>query len=235
MSNLPLIPSTAEKESCNRPWVGRCFFCRRLPDVNRQMNVPNRLVDLLSGGLEQLAIAIERQSSRVTISGNFHGCVAEAGTVTNLAGISNLFSSVASRIDTRPANWLLSVIITVLMHHQMLLTSRLLLVSVFSLTLCGCKENQALQKELDAQNARLKALQQESFQMDQKMADFRKEIPASMGVGVAAAKNYAGLLAADLVATENQITQAQGQLKDAEMILAQIQKDIGMIKAKSAE
>jgi len=106
---------------------------------------------------------------------------------------------------------------------------------VFSLTLCGCKENQALQKELDAQNARLKALQQESFQMDQKMADFRKEIPASMGVGVAAAKNYAGLLAADLVATENQITQAQGQLKDAEMILAQIQKDIGMIKAKSAE
>ena len=81
----------------------------------------------------------------------------------------------------------------------------------------------------------LHALQQESFQMDQKMADFRKEIPASMGVGVAAAKNYAGLLAADLVATENQITQAQGQLKDAEMILAQIQKDIGMIKAKSAE
>ncbi len=69
---LPIVPAAAEEKGGYRFRIGGCFFSRWFPDVNRQMDVADRFVGFLTGGLQQLTIAIERQSSRMTFTGNFH-------------------------------------------------------------------------------------------------------------------------------------------------------------------
>jgi hypothetical protein len=109
---------------------------------------------------------------------------------------------------------------------------RALLLLACCLSLSCCKENQALQKQLDDANAKVKAIQEESLEIDRKLADYRKEIPAYAGVGVAGANQYAVQLATDLVNTESLVAQARTTLKEAETALAAARKELQIVKSK---
>jgi uncharacterized coiled-coil DUF342 family protein len=101
-----------------------------------------------------------------------------------------------------------------------------------SLCLTSCKETQELQKQMNEVNAKVQAVQAESLEIDKKMAEYRKEIPAYAGLGVAGARQYAVQLAAELISVENQVAQAQETNKQAESELAQARKDLQAVKAK---
>jgi uncharacterized coiled-coil DUF342 family protein len=106
----------------------------------------------------------------------------------------------------------------------------LLLAACLSLT--SCEETQKLQREADETNAKVQAIQQETQQMDMKMAQNRREIPAYVGAGEAAIKQYTVQLAAELAAAEGQVARAQAEVKDAETALAQARKSLAEIKSK---
>jgi chromosome segregation ATPase len=100
------------------------------------------------------------------------------------------------------------------------------------LFLTSCKKTQELQKQLDEANAKVQAVQMESAEIDKKMADYRKEIPAYAGVGAAGAKQYAVQLAAELISVENQVAQAQETIKQAEAELEHAKKELQTVKSK---
>ncbi|GEP43906.1 hypothetical protein [Brevifollis gellanilyticus] len=109
---------------------------------------------------------------------------------------------------------------------------RPLLVLTCCLGLASCKENQALQKQLDEANAKVQAVSQESIEIDKMLAANRREIPAYAGVGAAGANHYATQLAQELVNAESLVKQAEASLKDAETSLATAQKDLQIVKSK---
>jgi hypothetical protein len=109
---------------------------------------------------------------------------------------------------------------------------RPLIALVCCLGLASCKENQALQKQLDEANAKVQAVSQESIEIDKMLAANRKEIPAYAGIGVAGANHYATQLAQELVNTESLVKQAEATLKEAEASLAAAQKDLQVVKSK---
>ena len=100
------------------------------------------------------------------------------------------------------------------------------------LCLTSCKETQELQKQLDETRAKIMAVQQESQDIDKKMADYRKEIPAYAGVGAAGAKQYATQLASELISVENQVTQMVTTIKEAEATLEKARQELQTVKAK---
>jgi len=110
-------------------------------------------------------------------------------------------------------------------------TSLFLLIPV-CLSLTSCKETQELQKQLNETNSKVQAVVQESLEIDKKMADYRKEIPAYAGVGAAGAKQYAVQLAAELISVENQVDQAQETIKQAEAELEHAKKELQTVKSK---
>lgn len=111
-------------------------------------------------------------------------------------------------------------------------TIRLLSLLILCAGLSSCKENEALKKQLHEAHNKLQEVQKESLEIDHKLAEYRKVIPAFAGVGVAGARQYSAQLATELVATENQVAQALAALKQSETELAYKQKQLQDVKAK---
>lgn len=107
-----------------------------------------------------------------------------------------------------------------------------LLILAGCLSLTSCEETQKLQREAGDTNTKVQAIQQETQQMDMKMAQYRREIPAYVGAGEAAIKQYTVQLAAELAAAEGQVARAQAEVKEAEAALAQARKSLEEIKSK---
>lgn len=110
------------------------------------------------------------------------------------------------------------------------LQALLLLAGCLGLT--SCDETQKLQREAEETQARVQTIQQETQQMDMKMAQYRREIPTYVGAGEAAMKRHMVQLAAELAAAEGQVARAQAEVKEAETILAQARKSLADIKSK---
>lgn len=118
------------------------------------------------------------------------------------------------------------------MNYHYYLQPRTWLPLLAILCLSSCKENQEIQKQLDAANAQVQTLQKELAQMDLKMAEHRKTIPAYAGTGEAGAKQYAVQLASELVAAENEAVRLQTAIQAAEAALAESQKSYDLVKSK---
>lgn len=113
------------------------------------------------------------------------------------------------------------------------LASRPLILLALCLALTSCKENQQMQKQLDAANARVSAVQTESLTIDQDMANYRREIPAYAGTGASGAQQYAVQLATELAALETQVAQTKKTIADAEAALAKARQDLEALRAKA--
>ncbi|MES2594592.1 MAG: hypothetical protein V4662_04615 [Verrucomicrobiota bacterium] len=109
---------------------------------------------------------------------------------------------------------------------------RAVLLLICGLGLVSCKENQALQKQLDEANAKFQAVSQESIDLEIKLASSRRLIPAYAGVGVAGANHYATQLATELANSEGQLAQAQASITAAEAELEAARKELQLVKSK---
>jgi chromosome segregation ATPase len=118
------------------------------------------------------------------------------------------------------------------MNPHLTTLPRTLLPLLACLSLASCKENQEIQKQLDTANAQVQSLQKELAQMDAKMAEHRKTIPAYAGTGEAGAKQYAVQLASELVAAENEAARLQTAIQAAETVLSESQKSYDLVKSK---
>lgn len=68
--------------------------------------------------------------------------------------------------------------------------------------LASCKETKLMQAQLAELNVKIQAVQTEMVQMENQMADYRKQMPTAMSGGQVA-KQQAAVLAAGLAAVEN--------------------------------
>ena len=118
------------------------------------------------------------------------------------------------------------------MKHPHIFRPHALLLLLTVLSLSSCKENQEIQKQLNATNAQVQSLQKELAQMDIQMAEHRKTIPAYAGTGEAGAKQYAVQLASELIAAENEVTRLQTDIQAAETALAEAKKSHDLVKSK---
>lgn len=104
----------------------------------------------------------------------------------------------------------------------------LLLVCV---ALVSCKETKLMQAQLAELNVKIQAVQAEMVQMENQMADYRKQMPTAMSGGQVA-KQQAAVLAAGLAAVETEIAQTQAAIKDTESAIEAAKKDLETLRTK---
>lgn len=100
------------------------------------------------------------------------------------------------------------------------------------LSLTSCEETQKMQREAEETHAKVQVIQQETQQMDMKMAQYRREIPGYVGAGEAGIRQYTVQLASELAAAEGQVARTQAEVMEAEAALADARKSLEAVKSK---
>lgn len=106
--------------------------------------------------------------------------------------------------------------------------AKLLIITCLALT--SCKETETLKKQLAENTTKIKALQEEATSLDSQMIELKKFLPATI-VSEALVKEFSAKLAVGVVGIENEITNVKTNIAEAEVQLAQAQKDLEALRA----